>query len=191
MSPNHTEAPSFEIVILSLDLAENCIGNLACYSAGWKVENSQRQLINNNDFWKRANGNFLDMATIEWCKLFLDKNKNKSDFAECNWKNIFKNHDEWRSDLLTNMSISLGDFEKAGKSILDYRNKYLAHRERSSKDLFYPRTDFMLQSTLHLHKMLQTCCEVTIHSGQITIEKHYDYWLNEARNEILRSVIGK
>ncbi len=43
--------------------------NLAFYKAGWR----KGELIFKDQFWVNANGNFIDVCVLEWCKLFGDK----------------------------------------------------------------------------------------------------------------------
>lgn len=42
---------------------------MAYYRAGWK----DKKLILGGNFWTGINGNCLDIAVLEWCKLFADR----------------------------------------------------------------------------------------------------------------------
>jgi hypothetical protein len=50
-------------------LCEHCLRNIAFYRAGWYRQSKIRV---SRQFWIGANGNFMDIAVLEWCKLFAD-----------------------------------------------------------------------------------------------------------------------
>lgn len=50
-------------------LCVHCLRNLAYYRA-WYEEGKPHQ---NRNFWINANGNFVEIALLEWCKVFGDR----------------------------------------------------------------------------------------------------------------------
>jgi hypothetical protein len=133
----------------TMQLAISCISNIAAYRANWHKINGVSKLIVDRDFWVRMNGNFLDVAVLEWCKLFADKS------GKHHWSCTFKNKNAWKKDLFENMAMSQTRFKKELKLVSDYRNKYVAHLDDPIA-MNYPYTEFMLNSVYHLHDCLKT-----------------------------------
>ena len=63
---------------------------MAYYRAGWK----NKRLIRENEFWVSVNGNCIDIAVLEWCKLFGDVNDSHY------WKKVVTNVSNFESGLL-------------------------------------------------------------------------------------------
>lgn len=132
----------------TMQLAIGCISNIACYRVNWqKIEGKDKPIIE-RDFWIRMNGNFLDMAVLEWCKLFADLN------GKHHWSCTFANKKEWKLKLFAQMKMSSGQFKNELKLVSDYRNKVVAHLDDPIA-MNYPYTEFMLQSTSFLHDCLR------------------------------------
>jgi hypothetical protein len=137
-----------EKTLRTMQLAISCISNIAAYRANWKDEHGLKTPIVQRDFWIRLNGNFLDMAVLEWCKLFADyKGKH-------HWSQTFTKEDEWRRALFADMSTTRGKFVKELKLVTQYRNKVVAHLDEPTA-MNYPYTMFMLQSVSFLHDSLK------------------------------------
>lgn len=131
----------------------HCVANIACYRAGWDDEQSPPKLKISDDFWVRANGNFLDAATLNWCILFAEEDKGKHD-----WKKAFANKDGLSEELYKALKIPEEEFNKELLEIKKYRDKYLAHMDNPSA-IFYPKTEFMLTSSLSLLSLLESNVE--------------------------------
>ena len=84
-------------------------------------------------------------------------------------------------------SITKSEFEEGGKSIVDYRNKHLAHLEKTEIPLFYPRVKLMLKTASHLHLELRTSAGFSISGYFETIEDFYESEFNDARKIIIES----
>jgi hypothetical protein len=182
------KTPPLDRVLIAIQLAESCISNAACYSAGWEFINKNKYLINNNDFWTRSNGNFLDTATLEWCKLFIDKSTDKRSPGEYSWKNIFPDHSKWLSSMLIATNIEKNNFKEHGLAIINYRNKYLAHREKTDFTLYYPKIEIITKTASYLHASLLKDAGHSISGHYETITDLYNEKFNLARKEILFSL---
>ena len=187
MTNEHVNVPVLSDALRSLKLAESCISNLACYSAGWIEKDGTKVLLNDKNFWIRTNGNFLDIATLDWCKLFIDKSQDNRSFSIHNWKSFFPNHDEWLKQMFITSSITKSEFEEGGKSIVDYRNKHLAHLEKTEIPLFYPRVNLMLKTVSHLHLQLRTSAGFSISGYFDSVEEFYESEFTDARKIIIDS----
>ena len=98
------------------------------------------------------NGNFLDIAVLEWCKLFAEKN------GKHHWSCTFKDKTEWKKKLFASMDMSQSKFKEELKLVSDYRNKFVAHSD-DPVAMNYPYTNFMLKSASYLHDYLKTSSE--------------------------------
>ncbi|WP_424318912.1 hypothetical protein [Candidatus Methylomirabilis sp.] len=63
---------------------------MAFYRAGWR----ERKPIFEGQFLVNANGNFLDICVLEWCKLFGDSR------AQHHWKKVTSDPDKFFRDTL-------------------------------------------------------------------------------------------
>lgn len=180
--------PDSNIVATSLKLIDSCISNIACYKAGWDfIGNERKLIIGNNNFLIRVNGNFLDMATIEWFKLFLDKNKDES-YGDHHWRSIFtENHDEWKKAMLISINETEKNFDSSAKKILNYRNKFLAHRDKKGEQLYFPQADIMKSTCFYLfNQLLENTGRG--YSGLVkSIEDYYEVEFKAARSFMLKN----
>jgi hypothetical protein len=130
-----------------MQIAMSCISNIAAYRANWVKNNGVAELVVDRDFWVRLNGNFLDVAVLEWCKLFADNN------GKHHWSCTFKK--EWNKQLFAKMGMSQSKFKKELELVSVYRNKFVAHLDDPIA-MNYPYTEFMLTSVSYLHDCLKT-----------------------------------
>ncbi|MFL9998747.1 hypothetical protein PQR34_45335, partial [Paraburkholderia sediminicola] len=70
--------------------------NLAFYKAGWK----KGEPIRAGQFWINANGNFLDICVLEWCKLFADKK------AKQGWRRVVSDPITFYAGLLESLGLT-------------------------------------------------------------------------------------
>ena len=64
--------------------------------------------------------NFLDMAVIEWCKLFGDRNGRHF------WEKVVTNQ-TFEAEILTHINQTTKQFKGYIKEMREYRDKFLAH----------------------------------------------------------------
>lgn len=157
-------------------LCLNCICNIASYRAGW---DGKKKLKVDSNFWTRVNGNFLDMATLDWCKLFLELS------GKHHWSKIYSDKKKFRNDLFLSINMSEKDFDIEAMEIKKYRDKYLAHLDEPAK-IYYPKTDIMLNSSFHLFRQLvndpQT--RIALSGALIDPQTFYDQFHKAASKEI-------
>jgi len=130
-------------------LCLHCIGNVACYRAGW-TQQERKELRIARDFWKRANGNFLDVAVLEWCKLFAEKD------GRHHWRRTLPAH--FRQHLFAEIGMSSEQFKTALKVVKAYRDQYVAHLDDVTGGV-YPDTEYLLRSAACLYRNLVTHAE--------------------------------
>ena len=90
--------------------------NLAYYRAG-----HDRLTNASPSFWITIDGNFLDMAVMEWCKLFGDQKGRHS------WVKVVTDPSRFEAELLSHLGISPRELEGYVNEMRIYRNKFLAH----------------------------------------------------------------
>jgi hypothetical protein len=98
-------------------LCVHAICNFAYYRGG----RQGNRLVRSEQFWIRANGNFLDIGLLEWCKLFADPRGSHY------WEKVISNPAEFKKLLLENCSVSSSDWEKYCTEVREYRDKFVAH----------------------------------------------------------------
>ncbi len=78
------------------------------------------------NFWRQIYGNLLDMAIIEWCKLF---GSDHYEHQPVHWKNIIHkgSYGVFRQELVARLNISVDQWKQYHASIIYYRNTYAAH----------------------------------------------------------------
>jgi len=123
----------------------HAIANLASYRAGW----SGKKLTREEGFWRRVNCNFMDIAVLEWCKLFADRRG-----IHC-YMNVLTDPKGFETDLFAHLKVSATDFETYCTGMRTYRDKFVAHLDDNPKAK-YPQLDVAIESTKFLFRYLRT-----------------------------------
>ena len=121
-----------------------CLRHMAYYRAGWS---SSETLIAHSQFWVAANGNFLDICVLEWCKLFGDKQ------GKHYWKKGVSDPIGFKSGLLEQLEMTDDEFNGYIDEMKTYRDKYVAHLDLNEK-FDIPRLDISKKCVLYLYKYL-------------------------------------
>lgn len=152
------------------------IGNIACYKAGWT---NQKTFKIDTDFWRKVNGNFLDIATLDYCKLFVDIN------GKHHWSTIFSDKKVFREKLFTSINLSEECYKNEVVEIKKYRDKFLAHLDEPTS-LYYPNSEIILKSSIYLYHQLATNSKTIMALSDVDIEPQdfYDKYYEDALKEI-------
>jgi hypothetical protein len=122
----------------------HAIANLASYRGGW----DGARLTRKEDFWKRVNGNFMDIGVLEWCKLFADRSG-----AHC-FRNVLTDPNGFEAALLAHLVMSDANFDTYCAGLRTYRDKFVAHLDDDPKAT-YPQFDVAIKSTKFLFSYLR------------------------------------
>jgi hypothetical protein len=147
------------------------IRNLAFYDAGWR----DGRFIKSDQFWKTLNGNFLDISTLEWCKLF---GENK---GQHHWSKVIESPDFLKT-MLADLEVNLTQLDDCIKEMRTYRDRFVAHLD-NDEEMQIPKFEIPYKSTVYLYDTLrsqQYACtnfKVSSHSGA----EVYDYYLEIAQ----------
>jgi hypothetical protein len=97
--------------------------NLAIYRSGQHLGRSLIENGNHAGFWSEINSNCLDIAVLEWCKLFSDKR------GKHYWQRVIssKRHASFGRGLLNAVGLSAANYQGYVDEIRLYRDKFVAH----------------------------------------------------------------
>jgi hypothetical protein len=101
------------VALLCCHFARNC----AYYRAGWNGKTTKAT----NEFWATVQNNFIDIAVLEWLKLFGDHN------GKHHWKKVAEDRELFKTDMLATCNISEDELKSSRESIKEYRDKFIAH----------------------------------------------------------------
>jgi hypothetical protein len=102
-------------------LCGSFVRNLAYYRVGWSEEHKHLLAMNNGDFWRVVNGNFIDTCVLEWCKLFGESK------GEFHWKKIISDPVSFKVGLLLQAGLDEDGFNREINIFREYRDKWVAH----------------------------------------------------------------
>jgi len=121
----------------------HCLRNLAFYKAGW--HNGKIKL--KSQFWLNVNGNFLDIAVLEWCKLFADPR------GKHFWRKAISDVATFQKGLFTELGCTETEYEDYVKQVRGYRDKFVAHLD-SEEIMQIPFLQSAVNSTEYLYDYL-------------------------------------
>jgi len=95
------------------------------------------------NFWRLIHGNQLDIAVLEWCKVF------GSDGESTHWKKIVPsvNQYQFRNDLFKAVEVTPAEWEAYWKEMKAYRDNLVAHHIEFNGIANYPALDLALNSS--------------------------------------------
>ncbi|MHB1331050.1 MAG: hypothetical protein ACYCY1_00515 [Sulfuriferula sp.] len=141
--------------------------NLAFYEAGWK----KGELVTNDQFFVNANGNFLDICVLEWCKLFAD-NREKH-----HWRKAITDQAAFFAALLPTLKLTEAEFESYIDAMRTYRDKFVAHLDLE-ETMYPPKLRTARKSVSFLYEYLLAHEEVDgcFHNAPQRASRFYEYF---------------
>ena len=125
-------------------LCHNCARNVAYYRAG---RHEGRTVFDEaRNIFATINSNFLDIAVMEWCKLF-------DHGEEHGWGKVISDGDAFKTGLLTDLGIDEAEWNAYFKKMRTYRDKFLAHLDRE-KVMYPPQMDIARASVIYYYNYL-------------------------------------
>jgi hypothetical protein len=100
------------------------------------------------NYWIHIFNNFLDIAVLEWCKVFGSKND------ATHWSNHVDDVEIFRSGMIAKLGVSEEEWSGYWESIKNYRDTVVAHHERSSKASYYPDMHHALTACFYYYEIL-------------------------------------
>jgi len=116
----------------------------AAYFRAWNAAPISRR---RQQFWIPLNGNFVDMAILDWCKLFGDVR------AIHHWSKSITDSHAFLEGLHHSIHMDAAEFELYRLELRAYRDKYVAHLDELN---FFTVPDLQpaIHSTRHLYQYM-------------------------------------
>ena len=121
----------------------HCIRNIAFYLSGWH----DTKPVFKGQFWVNANGNFLDISVLEWCKLFGEKR------GKHRWGKLITNGEIFFNELLKSLGMNTEQWEAYIKEMRSYRDRFITHLDLEER-MQIPKLNIALKSTIFLYDYL-------------------------------------
>ncbi len=118
----------------------HCLRNLAFRNAGWRRGSFA---LPKNQFWINIDGNFLDIAVLEWCKLFGDKR------GKHFWRKVVTAEHEFLDGLLKVLDVTDAGFDAYIEEVKTYRDRFVAHLD-DDEEMQIPNLRLMKISVSYL-----------------------------------------
>jgi hypothetical protein len=117
--------------------------NCAYYKAGWDGKTPKRD----DQFWRSANANCLDLCVLEFCKLFAEAR------GKHHWRKVITDEPGFLAGLHAALGMNATEFAKYIASMKFYRDKYVAHLDEELGGN-YPRLDAGKKAVSYLYDYL-------------------------------------
>ncbi len=104
-------------------------------------------MIFKDQFWVNANGNFIDVCVLEWCKLFGDKR------GQHYWRKVITDQATFNAGLLNAVGQTEAAFEAYIEEMRTYRDKFVAHLD-SEEVMNIPKLRVARKSVSFLYEYL-------------------------------------
>jgi hypothetical protein len=138
-------------------LSVHFVRNLAFYRAARNAE--KNRLTPNTKFWRIIDGDFVDVAILDWCKLLgekpsaLMKNAPKSP-SRYGWEHVIgttmgEDPGLFRAALLRHLGMNEDEFEKHRIQVRVFRDKFVAHLD-DAEEYIVPNFDVPLKAVLFM-----------------------------------------
>jgi len=104
--------------------------NAAYYRAGWGGEAQPLLSERHPDtsFWRQVNANFLDMAVLDWCKLFGDQKETpRARVGKHHWRRVVIDPVGFELALLGRLRMEGYEFASLIRKMRAYRDEFVAH----------------------------------------------------------------
>lgn len=122
--------------------------NIAYYRTGYVSEDGTGPLKHRTQFGATVNSNMLDIAVLEWCKLFADHRN-----GHHHWTRFVRDAEAQRQFLgviLTRNQISRDTWQRYLDSMRVYRDKFVAHLDQGNV-MDIPQLSIALECVLILY----------------------------------------
>ncbi len=135
-----------------------------------------------HQFWINANSNALDVAVLEWCKLFAEYH------GKHHWRNVVLNPAAFISGLCAALNVSVDQFQNYEVSVRRHRNKFVAHLDEEHV-MDIPRMRIVRKSTSYLFNHLRNddLGKQCLADAPTSAVEHYSVMYRQARQEYTRA----
>lgn len=124
------------------------VRNVAYYCIGYVNESGTGGLKQTTQFGATVNGNMIDIAVMEWCKVFADRK------ARHRWSRIVRTDAE-QKQFLAQLFPSIGITDEGWKQYVEqmraYRDNFIAHLDVND-EMHVPTLETALRSAFFLYE---------------------------------------
>jgi len=92
------------------------------------------------NFWRLMHGGLLDLAVLEWTKIF------GSNAEPTHWKGVVDDQKAFREDLFSRTGITENEWSKYWNEMKRYRDAAVAHHFDNPNFTYYPKLEIALTS---------------------------------------------
>ena len=156
----------------------HCLRNIAFYRAGWK----HHRIVAARQFWINANANFLDIAVLEWCKLFAERG------GKHHWARSIPDREEFATGLYAIVGMAPAAFLNYALGVKRYRDKFVAHLDEDST-MWPPRLRVARRCAAYLYDCLRRLPEAAdcLRDANLSASEFYAVMYRHAREEYWRA----
>lgn len=147
------------------------VRNYAYYNGGSNGETTKAI----GEFWTTVQGNFLDIAVLEWTKLF------GSYADEHHWKKVVTDSNQFKTNMLTSCRLTDKGFSNVHKKIKVYRDHFLAHLDKDEK-MHIPHLGYAQKLIYYYYGVVYNMLEKNRRQDlPVDIEMYYEECLLESK----------
>jgi len=150
----------------------HCVRNIAYYTAGRR----DGAFVSDEDFWRNANSNFLDIAVLEWCKLFADER------GKHHWRKVVPDADAFLSSLYRTIGTTEATVEAYALKMRTYRDKFLAHLD-AERMMEIPELNLAVDTSVFLFNTVRNAHEDKLADAPFDLRTFYKERLSHARDK--------
>lgn len=133
--------------------------NIVIYRVGQRDELKPLLSRHHRDrsFWRQVNSNAIDIAVLEWCKLFGERDRNKPGYGyACHgWRIIVTDARAFEEGLYTNLNITEAEFVALVEGMRKLRDKFIAHLD-SDRTMDIPLLTKAYEAVVYYHRHVVT-----------------------------------
>jgi hypothetical protein len=153
----------------------SCVRNMAYHRAGEESKSSWKK----EDFWRNINSNFIDVAIMDWCKLFADpKGKHF-------WSKVVQNKEVFLENLLNEIGITEAEFSDHINKMKYYRDKFLAHLDEEMV-MHIPTMEISIKSAVFLFSILKVDFPKSLGDAPENLNEFYNSRFSHAKSQYLK-----
>jgi hypothetical protein len=150
----------------------HCVRNMAYRRAGEEFQITWQQ----EDFWRNISGNFIDIAILDWCKLFADpKGKHY-------WSKVVPCSEKFLESLYEKIGVTEEEFATHIQKMKHYRDKFLGHLDEEMV-MHIPTMDISINSTVFLFGILKAAFGEHLNDAPENLKEFYNDRLLYAKSQ--------
>lgn len=164
------------------------VRNYAFYQAAWNEDKTKSiggsSAFNGTNYlpdqyWNTTVGNHIDIATLEWCKLFGNYKQEKF-----HWQKVVKDQKQYKLQLLKVFPKGEAEWSDYHEKILKYRNEFVAHLDEGNR-IYIPYFETAHELVVnHYEYLVKNEVEDGIFTEPIPNIREYDIRHNELARKI-------